>query len=175
MPLPKRKKGEQHQQFIERCMASRTMVKEYPDAAQRRAVCEDQARFQGTEALSLFCEPGALVIEAAEGEAGADGKPRLPRFSMVAYTGSPMRVAGWRWPVVVDLAGLTIPSQSRPIRFGHDMQSGVGHTDSIRIEDGQLVAGGVVFSRHSGGEGSGRLGPQRVPLAGVARGRRRGV
>ena len=145
MPLPKRKKGEQHQQFIERCMASRTMVKEFPDTAQRRAVCEDQARFQGTEALSLFCEPGALVIEAAaDGETATDGKPRLPRFSMVAYTGSPMRVAGWRWPVVVDLAGLSIPSQSRPIRFGHDMQSGVGHTDSIRIEDGQLVAGGVV-------------------------------
>ena len=145
MPLPKRKKGETHPQFIERCMSNRTMVKEFPDTAQRRAVCEDQARFQGTEALSLFCEPGALVIEAAaDGETATDGKPRLPRFSMVAYTGAPMRVAGWRWPVVVDLAGLSIPSQSRPIRFGHDMQSGVGHTDSIRIEDGQLVAGGVV-------------------------------
>ena len=125
-------------------MANRTMVKEFPDAAQRRAVCEDQARFQGTEALSLFCEPGSLVIEAADGETATDGKPRLPRFSMVAYTGSPMRVGGWRWPVVVDLAGLSIPSQSRPIRFGHDMQSGVGHTDAIRIEDGQLVAAGVV-------------------------------
>ncbi len=144
MPLPKRKKGETQPQFIERCMSNRTMVKEFPDAAQRRAVCEDQARFQGTEALSLFCEPGSLVIEAADGETATDGKPRLPRFSMVAYTGSPMRVGGWRWPVVVDLAGLSIPSQSRPIRFGHDMQSGVGHTDAIRIEDGQLVAAGVV-------------------------------
>ncbi len=145
MPLPKRKKGETHQQFIERCMSNRTMVKEFPDAAQRRAVCEDQARLLGTEALSLLSEPGTLVIEAAaDGEAATDGKPRLPRFSMVAYTGGPMRVAGWRYPVVVDLAGLSIPSQSRPIRFGHDMQSGVGHTDAIRIEDGQLVAAGVV-------------------------------
>jgi len=144
MPLPKRKKGERHEQFIERCMSSRAMVKEFPDAAQRRAVCEEQAKFQGTQSLSLFCQPGALVIEASEVETAADGKPRLPRFSMVAYTGSAMRVAGWRWPVVVDLAGLAIPSQSRPIRFGHDMQSGVGHTDSIRIEDGQLVASGVV-------------------------------
>ncbi len=33
MPLPKRKKGETHQQFIERCMSNRTMVKEFPDAA----------------------------------------------------------------------------------------------------------------------------------------------
>jgi hypothetical protein len=46
--------------------------------------------------------------------------------------------------VVVDLAGLGIPSQNRPIRFGHDMQSGVGHTDAIRIEEGKLLAAGVV-------------------------------
>jgi hypothetical protein len=63
---------------------------------------------------------------------------------MVAYTGGPMRVGGWRHPVIIDLAGLAIPSQARPIRFGHDPLSGVGHTDAIRVEDGQLVASGVV-------------------------------
>jgi phage major head subunit gpT-like protein len=46
--------------------------------------------------------------------------------------------------VIIDLAGLSIPSQSRPIRFGHDPLSGVGHTDSIRVEAGLLVASGVV-------------------------------
>ena len=55
-----------------------------------------------------------------------------------------MRIAGWRYPVVVDLAGMAIPSQNRPIRFGHDAASGVGHTDEIRMEDGQLLAAGVV-------------------------------
>ncbi len=92
--------------------------------------------------LNLVCEPGALQIEAAD--AAGEEKPRLPRFQMVAYTGGAMRIAGWRYPVVVDLAGLAIPSQSRPVRFGHDMTSGVGHTDSIRIEDGRLLAAGVV-------------------------------
>ena len=61
-----------------------------------------------------------------------------------AYTGGPMRIAGWRVPVILDLAGLAIPSQARPIRFGHDPLSGVGHTDAIRVEQGQLVATGVV-------------------------------
>ncbi len=53
-----------------------------------------------------------------------------PKFRMVAYTGGPMRVAGLaRYPVIIDLAGLAIPSQARvPIRFGHDPLSGVGHT-----------------------------------------------
>ena len=77
--------------------------------------------------------------------AAADGQSApLPRFKMVAYTGGAMRVAGWRAPVVIDLAGLAIPSQARPIRFGHDPLSGVGHTDAIRVEAGQLVATGVI-------------------------------
>ncbi len=83
----------------------------------------------------------SLDLAAAE---GSDQTRMLPRFRMLAYTGSPMRVSGWRYPVILDLAGLSIPSQARPIRFGHDPLSGVGHSDSIRIEEGQLVATGVV-------------------------------
>jgi hypothetical protein len=89
--------------------------------------------------LELTC---SMQIEAEA--PAADGKPTLPRFRMIAYTGGAMRVAGWRYPVVVDMAGLSIPSQSRPISFGHDATSGVGHSDAIRIESGQLVATGVV-------------------------------
>jgi hypothetical protein len=88
----------------------------------------------------------SFQIEAAPGNEadGASAQGGLPRFRMVAYSGGPMRVAGWRYPVVVDLAGLSIPSQNRPIRFGHDASHGVGHTDSIRVEAGQLVAAGLV-------------------------------
>ena len=143
MPLPERKPGESHDEFIERCMGDPVMVKEFPDAAQRRGVCQRQGRVRTEAHLSLVCDPGSITIEAAD-EGQGDGRPKLPRFSMVAYTGGPMRIAGWRYPVIVDLAGLAIPSQSRPIRFGHDMASGVGHTDAIRIDDGRLVATGVV-------------------------------
>jgi len=89
--------------------------------------------------LNFISEPGAVTIEAiADVEGESQEKPRLPRFSMLAYTGGPMRIAGWRYPVIVDLAGLAIPSQNRPIRFGHDMQSGVGHTDAIKVETDNL-------------------------------------
>jgi len=142
VPLPERKKGEKRDEFVQRCMGDPTMVREFPDAEQRRAVCEKQAVTQAGGELNFFSEPGALTIEAAA--AGAEGKPRLPRFTMVAYTGGPMRIGEWRYPVIVDLAGLFIPSQARPIRFGHDMTAGVGHTDSIRVEDGKLLAAGVV-------------------------------
>jgi len=148
VPLPEKQPDETRDQFIDRCMADTTMVNEFPDAAQRRAVCERQADRPATAnagaPLHLVSEPGALTIEAAADGAGQDGKPRLPRFTMVAYPGGPTRIAGWRYPVVVDLAGLAIPSQARPIRFGHDVTAGVGHTDAIRVDDGRLIATGIV-------------------------------
>ncbi len=105
---------------------------------------ESPGRVKLTGSINLLSEPGGIQIEASAVDEVVDGKPKLPEFNMVAYTGGPMRIAGWRHPVVVDLGGLEIPSQSRPIRFGHDMASGVGHTRSIRVEDGKLLAAGVV-------------------------------
>ena len=79
------------------------------------------------------------TIEAAGGE-----KDDLPRFSMVAYTGGTMRIAGFPHEVVVDLAGLEIPSQNLPIRLDHERRQGVGHTQRIAVDQGQLVAEGLI-------------------------------
>ena len=78
-------------------------------------------------------------IEAAAG----DG---LPRFNLVAYTGGQIKPAGWWDGVVVDLAGIDIQSQQMPLRFAHrsEWASGVGHTESVSVSNGQLVAVGVV-------------------------------
>ena len=81
-------------------------------------------------------------MDITAGADAGDGKPALPRFSMVAYTGGPMRVAGWRYPVVVDLAGLAVPRQNAPIRESHGAR--IGHAESIRVEAGTLVAAGVI-------------------------------
>ena len=75
--------------------------------------------------------------------AAAEGKD-LPRFSMVAYSGGRMRVAGFPHAVVVDLGGLDIPSQSVPIRLDHKSNQGVGHTTRIEAQDGQLIAEGLI-------------------------------
>ncbi len=99
---------------------------------------QPKAQSNALKPLALTCAMSFETVEAIE------GKPVLPRFSMVAYTGGPMRVSGWRFPVVMDLAGLSIPSQMRPIRLGHDATLGVGHTESIRVENGQLLAQGSV-------------------------------
>ena len=88
--------------------------------------------------LAINCE---VEIEAAASEQ-SDGA--LPRFSMVAYTGGPIRTLGFAYPVVVNLDGMTIPTQQRPVRFQHSALEGVGHTQRIAIEDGKLFSEGVV-------------------------------
>ena len=83
-------------------------------------------------------------------QAAADGADRqLARFTMTAYTGGAMRAAGWDAPVVVDLAGMSIPSQRRPIRLQHSIREGVGHTETVEVRDGGLFAEGMI-SRATG-------------------------
>ncbi|MEP0848346.1 MAG: hypothetical protein HRF50_16175 [Phycisphaerae bacterium] len=141
MPLPKRRGGEGRTAFVRRCMENDVMKREFPDPDQRLAVCQRQADLPAAGRIDLLCTPGNITLEAlaAGGEAEA-----VPRFTMVAYTGEPMHVEGWRYPVVVDLEGLSIPSQRRPVRFGHSMYAGVGHTERIVVEAGRLIAEGIV-------------------------------
>ncbi|HUX01390.1 MAG TPA: hypothetical protein VMY35_10475 [Phycisphaerae bacterium] len=157
MPLPKRRKGEKKAAFVDRCMADAKMVKEYPDAEQRRAICEGQSAAAASEGPAIGLAgsrwdggaeaPATLELSGPvdfdlEAAAGADGTPRLPRFKMIAYTGGPMRISLWRYPVVVDLAGLAIPNQNAPIRESH--QSRIGHAQSIAVVDGNLTASGTI-------------------------------
>ncbi|MBX3404561.1 MAG: hypothetical protein KF699_14210 [Phycisphaeraceae bacterium] len=120
-------------------MATKTPTAPKNRTTPKRLWLEAAAAPAGTSPLTLT---GTAEITAIA--AGADAEKALPRFKMLAYTGGAMRVAGWRHPVVLDLAGLSVPSQNRPIRFSHDPAAGVGHTDAIRVEGGQLVATGVI-------------------------------
>ncbi|MEX2388786.1 MAG: hypothetical protein WD534_12985 [Phycisphaeraceae bacterium] len=99
-----------------------------------------------TGPITLLCDAGDVTIEAAavSEDAAEATSAALPRFSMVAYSGEPMRVEGWRHPVVVDLEGLRIESQRKPIRFAHSAYQGVGHTERIVADGGRLIAEGVV-------------------------------
>ena len=42
MPLPKPRKGQTKEKWLESCMGNSTMVSDYPDSAQRYAVCNSQ-------------------------------------------------------------------------------------------------------------------------------------
>ena len=76
-------------------------------------------------------------------EAASDARP-TPPFRMVAYTGGVMRISGFPHPVVVDLEGLSIERQDIPVRLDHNPRQGVGHTQRVAIENGQVIAEGLI-------------------------------
>ena len=80
----------------------------------------------------------------------ADGRLELsaegtPRFRLYAYSGGvmyPKLAINWSGPVVTDLAGMTIQSDSLPVHRDHDTTRPVGHTTTIN-KGSELVAEGV--------------------------------
>jgi len=93
--------------------------------------------------------PGGFYIRAEAGDvnlqaATADDGKTLRRFTMTAYTGGAMALAGWPYPVVVDLTGLVLGKKSRPILMDHDTGRIVGHTDTVGVEGTALTVAGVI-------------------------------
>lgn len=77
--------------------------------------------------------------EMIEAMAGSPAGDDLPRFKMIAYTGSALFQANWPHPVVVDFEGIKGTDRARPILKDHDNRIVIGHSDDIRMEDGSLV------------------------------------
>ncbi len=93
--------------------------------------------------LRIQCDDaGGVHLEAATQI--EDGKPPLRRFTMTAYTGGALQLLGWRYPVVVDLAGLRVPKKSRPILKDHNLSRIVGHTDEIGVSQNTIEVAGVI-------------------------------
>jgi phage major head subunit gpT-like protein len=74
--------------------------------------------------------------------------PRIPKFSMLGYTGGIIRQSWSREPVVIDLAGMSVPSVI-PIVFGHDyaLESVLGQ-GSGSVGSQQLLIDGAILSKN---------------------------
>lgn len=92
-------------------------------------------------------ENAELLITIEAQDPNTKGPPPLPKFSMAAYNGGPMKVSGWRYPVVVDISGLSVPAKSIPIRLQHDPMQGVGHTTEIDVNQNTRVTAKGLISR----------------------------
>ena len=91
------------------------------------------------EILALSCD---VEINAAQAE--SESGESLPTFKMVAYTGGTMNVSAMFDPVVISLDGLKIKSQKTQVPYQHSRTEFIGHTTSVAIANGKLVAEGVV-------------------------------
>jgi phage major head subunit gpT-like protein len=93
--------------------------------------------------LTLRADVRFLTADAGEGEGLST--PRTPRFSMTGYTGGVIRQSWSREPVVIDLAGMSVPSVV-PIVFGHDyalesvLGQGSASVGSELVIDGAILA-----------------------------------
>jgi len=107
-----------------------------PSKQQAAAVVEcDAARPE------LLCGGrGLFVLEAAD----AANPGALPRVRMTAYTGVPMRLADFAYPVVVDLESLRVPRQQLPVLRGHDPERVAGHSTAVDVTAQRVHAAAVL-------------------------------
>lgn len=97
---------------------------------------EDPANIGGKFSLT-----GDVAIEAAA--AGGDG-PKLATFDVMAYTGAPMRLNGYRFPVILDLHGVKVAGDQIPALHAHDDDRVVGHTTEAIINAEGVRFKGVI-------------------------------
>lgn len=72
----------------------------------------------------LLDNSGSVSVIAADAAEGAE--PGLPKLNIRAYNGGPMRVSGWRHPVVIDLSTLKA-NATIPILRSHNTDRIIGH------------------------------------------------
>lgn len=91
---------------------------------------------------ALKLDSGVTFLQAAEGDSAPAGK----RFRIVAYTGAPIRQGWSREPVVIDMAGMSLPA-TVPVVVGHDYALGsiLGQGRPF-VEGGQLIVEGEILA-----------------------------
>ena len=91
---------------------------------------------------NIKLDTNVTFLQAADGESA----PATKKFRIVAYTGAQIRQGWSREPVVIDLAGMTLPA-TIPIVLGHDyaLASILGQ-GVPSVQGGQLVVEGLSAS-----------------------------
>jgi hypothetical protein len=91
---------------------------------------------------SIKLDTQVTFLQAADGESA----PGPKKFRIVAYTGAPIRQGWSREPVVIDLAGMTLPN-TIPIVIGHDYALGSILGQGVpSVQGGQLIVEGEILA-----------------------------
>jgi hypothetical protein len=100
-----------------------------------------------------------MMASIAVSLVAAAGEGKRPTFTMNAYNGGTMMLAGWWDPVVVDLAGVKKMNANIPALRQHDFNRVVGHCENVDISPVGINAAGVISG----------TGPDADEVAGAAR------
>ncbi len=157
MPIPKPKKSEKQQDFIDRCMGDDVMVKDYPDTKQRYAICQKQwddkdKKKSGEPEM----ERRAFAVETAELRAVDDATPKVVGYASKYGTWYPVwdfleRVAAGAFDAVLaDAQTDVVASMNHNTDFAFARQSagtlrltsnsvGLLYEADVTDQDGQRV------------------------------------
>lgn len=103
-------------------------------------------------ANSLRITGSIKLLQAAKGD--TDGTPKPSTFQLVAYTGRPMRLNGFYYPMVVDCATLRFNKSKTAVIADHETAMRIGHTTSQAIVaagattqvNGKTIKGPLVYA-----------------------------
>ena len=85
-------------------------------------------------------------VDIAAAQGGEPDPGRTRPFSMVAYTGGIMRIAGWYTPVIIDLQGLVFSAPMTMLgNHNSDPDWVAGTATKIEVIDNQLLIAGEIF------------------------------
>lgn len=91
---------------------------------------------------SIKLDTAVTFLQAADGDAA----PATKKFRIVAYTGAPIRQGWSKEPVVIDLAGMTLPS-TIPIVLGHDYALGsILGQGTPTVQGNELIVEGEILA-----------------------------
>jgi hypothetical protein len=91
---------------------------------------------------SIKLDTQVTFLQAADGESA----PGPKKFRIVAYTGAPIRQGWSREPVVIDLAGMSLPS-TIPIVIGHDYALGSILGQGVpSVQGNELIVEGEILA-----------------------------
>ena len=95
---------------------------------------------------NLLLRASVQFLRADDGASEGLTTPRIPRFSMLGYTGGVIRQAWSREPIVIDLAGMSVPAVV-PVVFGHDYALGSVLGQGTATVGSQLVIDLAILSK----------------------------
>lgn len=106
--------------------------------------------------VSAAAEPTTVnlvgTVEFVAAAAPKDGEPPArPRFAIAAYTGAPVNLGNFHYPVILDLSGMKMGRAKIPILRDHDPSRIVGMTDSDSIDASGVRLNGMVTGDNADG------------------------
>ena len=115
----------------------------FDPAAAKKKPLQAKADLMAMPGFLQICGADSGGVKFLAADKHEDGKKKLPKFSMIGYSGGAMAPRGFG-RIVIDLQGMDIGGgRAMPVLKNHDSEQIVGHSEKIEAGN-ELALGGVI-------------------------------